>query len=803
MTQLTVRSLPASREERTEDATVLLLLSRLVGSSKGLTIHSLAATLCRALAFYGTTDLVAHDVAGPAPHADLPLTRWPTGSVAAARSGRKPIELYREYEERKFNLGWTATLPRETIEHYIPAALWPVVATVMAEGPRIAAERADRALQRYARTAVRATKRRVAGSPSPSSVTQMRDAYHRLFDEFVELRRRGLDDPRLEAWTFRPHLDVPETPSTGEVRRAPRPEQLREARTVANANVAEALGLEPGEDELEAIRELTDTEIGTCAAFTPLRDRATFDLVLFTGARVGAVAALRRSDLVHDHVGVPPDRRRGAAMMLRPGKGWGPDLVRFKHLPVPAADGIAAYLLFLDRVVPILHRWHAKWPGRNFPYSSAPADHPLLVSNRMSFRPFGAQGIRGLLSGVCPCGDFGGRKPLIARDIEASELIPVEHRTFLGYSPHEYRRGAQQLAERAGEIWNTRHPAAAGSPQPAPALFGTALLDHKPAGDPMRNLYGERACEAAYELLAGRASEVMGELLTDRSGARKRPDLPAIVARVEELRAVEGQIVFNQRRSDEEYARAPAALPARIEPVEPDSHATDQHRLQYLTRAVAELLRRQDLHIEREERHLRRLIELQRLHDEVFRLTQHRQELHKEIQALWYEQDRWEIVPDSAAPGAEQIDVTLADLLSGGARISQDEQGAAPVRDWVLASEFGWANGLSRAQVARYLRGQNLPAVAARRPWEADAVPVDDSLGRNFRRIWLPGVNPAFWTSGARARLEALITSWPEERGWTINGRPGPRCVAALHVDVKALAPFDVPAQLPAADAAG
>ena len=69
------------------------------------------------------------------------------------------------------------------------------------------------------------------------------------------------------------------------------------------------------------------------------------------------------------------------------------------------------------------------------------------------------------------------------------------------------------------------------------------------------------------------------------------------------------------------------------------------------------------------------------------------------------------------------------------------------------------------------------------RPWEPDAIPVDDSQGPNYRRISVPGINPSFWaTDLVRARLAACLATWPQEQAWLDGYRPGPRCLAPLEL---------------------
>ena len=67
-------------------------------------------------------------------------------------------------------------------------------------------------------------------------------------------------------------------------------------------------------------------------------------------------------------------------------------------------------------------------------------------------------------------------------------------------------------------------------------------------------------------------------------------------------------------------------------------------------------------------------------------------------------------------------------------------------------------------------------------------MPVDDTLGTNYRRIWVPGVNEAFWrTRLRREELANTLSRWPQEQGWTTkDGQPTPRCLTPICVSAPA-----------------
>jgi hypothetical protein len=108
----------------------------------------------------------------------------------------------------------------------------------------------------------------------------------------------------------------------------------------------------------------------------------------------------------------------------------------------------------------------------------------------------------------------------------------------------------------------------------------------------------------------------------------------------------------------------------------------------------------------------------------------------------------------------------------------------------VTVSESAWCAGCDVSTICRWLGGDHLPVRPEDRPWEADAVPVDDSLGRRYRRIAVSGINPSFWkTRAMRERLALTLATWPSAQGWCIDGKPGPRCTAPLAIAGKSVPP--------------
>jgi len=300
----------------------------------------------------------------------------------------------------------------------------------------------------------------------------------------------------------------------------------------------------------------------------------------------------------------------------------------------------------------------------------------------------------------------------------------------------------------------------------------------------MRALYGDRGTEAAYETLSGRAIELIWELLTTDRGTRKRPDLEAIREHQEALRAIEAQLQRCQEQTALIHAGERMPLPAKRVSQQPPSGASQDELLRMVHRQNEDSAESQDqlhLRLDRAETVLR---ELHRLSTADQILREKRDSLVLELAELVYDESRWELIPDSEPAGAERLQLSLRALLAGEDELPPRPalEEPAAVRDWLTFPEFSWAveHG-SRSTTPRWAEGRSLPREAHRRPWDADAIPIDDSLGRGYRRIWVPGVRETFWpTEGARQRVAALLRRWPEKQGWSRGSEPGRRCLEDL-----------------------
>jgi integrase len=771
---------------------VLAIVSGVVATSRSR-VPQQSTRLCRALAEAGRVGIPVDGQLQPPPFRELPAGPWPTHKWALKELGMSQAELRELFDIEQSRHGAQAHLAPKVVEKFVPRVLWAVVAHIVGEGRGNAAMRAENGLRSYAKTTIPGNKRREAGPPSAGAVGDQRGAYRRLFTRIAWLHERGFPHPALEEWGAVPDIAMP--PGVQGLPRddtAPRLEELRIAFRDLDRSVHDALGLGEGEDEMEAIRRMSPSSLAHTGAFRFLRDRAVFAVLVATGARITAVAELRRSDYTRDYVGPPPDSRTGAALDLHPGKSLPSEEVRRKPLPGELAEMIDAYLEYLDRVAHPRRRWFRhQHPER----ASIPNDPPLFVSDTLNFRPFDQFGIRKLISGAPPdLNGRGGRAALILNGRACNGQLSEEQRKYVGYWPHAVRHAAMQLAERAGRLWNEEHPLSGGERQPEPRLYGQSLLDHKEASEALRLLYGDWATQQTTELLCGRASEGIWRLLRTDEGARRRPNLTLIRGTAERLRAVEGDIEFQRQRAAALYFNAPDTPPPKQ--VIPQQEGEDQDAVnRHIVIQNDALLRGVDqLQLSQFEMD-RRLSEHQRISDRIEQMQEVRAKLYGELYALAYDRQRFERIPDDAPPGAESVELDFEKLLGEAENREVDAQPVRqPVRSWILLSELAHVVEVNRATVARWINGQ-LPTDPRKRPWEPEAAPIDASLGPKYRRIWVDGIAEDFWpTTEARRRLADVLGSWPQGQGWSRDGEPTWRCDAPL-IDPEGR-PFGTPPEI-------
>lgn len=380
---------------------------------------------------------------------------------ALRNAGLSPFLLYDAYQDAIMRAGGPAhaRFDPDVLHAIVPPTWVPIVAALIADGPDIGAARAQAAIYDYSLDTVQANRRRTTGRRSRASVQQMRYEATRLLQTMYCLRAL----PACQHWTHAPKLDMPDMPQGGYETVAPHVETVRQAWHDVTNEIYDRLGVGTIEEELRALDSLPDAKLATHGLWRPVRDRLLLVLMVLTGGRRNAIARLRREDYIPDHEGPLPDCRRGAVLGLPPRKGKGRDEVRRKPIPREAALVFDTYLVLMDRLLAC--RGHAP----------VPADAPLLVAEPAHY----TKPIREAWLHHRVAGKANKWLPLVPRDARhLPKHVPEAERIYCGYTPHEYRHFANKLAERAGEIWNERHPATGGDANPPIAYYAAALLDN-------------------------------------------------------------------------------------------------------------------------------------------------------------------------------------------------------------------------------------------------------------------------------------------------------------------------------------
>ncbi len=668
------------------------------------------------------------------------------------RRGVRPFSCHDAYEEAVLRAGGPAhARPDPELLHSVVPEDWvPAVASLIGSGPRLGVARSQAAILDFSHEEVPANRRRPAGRRSRATVRIVLGEAIRLVRAVYGLRGH----PACEAWTYMPTLAMPEMPRGGYLLVAPRVETVRQAFEELTSEVHRRLAVSRTEEEMGALEALTDHAVSARGLWRLARDRAVLTLLVLTGARRDAIARLRRRDYIADHEGPAPDCRRGAVLDLCPRKGKGREEVRRKPIPRQAALTLELYLAVLDRMRS--EKGHLVL-GPDAPLVVAePTLEAKAVSPNWLYLRLG--------------GTSAGRRPLVPKDVRhMSKHLTEAERRLCGYSTHEYRHFANQLAERAGELWNERFPATGGEANPPSSYYAAALLDNGGVERDMRALYGDRRTPAMLEVVSGRAAEVGWEILSTGTGLRKRPNVEAYEQELIRLRRIEDE----ERRLEQ---RAQCLQDQRVPQLEAAGQAVQEidrldvilHRQEDLIRSVHEL---KEL-----------LLESSAITHQLVQLSREKADTIKKLDLYRLDRATWLPVADSEPPGAEKVDWEAIDKGKLGKPLMPLEAGSA-VRDWLTFREFCEVIDLqARSTLTRWAKGEHLPARPDRRPWEPDRVPVDASLGVNYRRIWVPGVNTSFWrTRLRRAALAQMLSHWPAEQGWTTkDGQPTWRCMEPI-----------------------
>jgi hypothetical protein len=525
---------------------------------------------------------------------------------------------------------------------------------------------------------------------------------------------------------------------------------------------------------------------------------------------------LRRCDLARTYRGPRPDRRAGFALRLYPGKFVNPDYESWKPLPEGFGHLLEAWFVLVDKIYAFENN------GATFPDGISTEVAHLDRAQRQNSgavvpramgdpRPFIPQTLSYYFGGMSPSkfmvknGDTvltWGHRAMIPREGPLNtEFVAEQHarlllvaqeagltpptetflaealRDYVGYTPHEYRHLAFQIAERVAREWN-KQLTELGERTIDPVAYSHALADHgadksHEANGTMQALariYLDLNGPQAFELLAGRAIEGIWAFITTSVGARKRPNLAAYMETLALLKANERDLDTLARNAHGFKQRAECRLPSRASvTAELDEVASvDQQLNVVLARLDFIIAQNQEL----------REIALAG-HDQTFeavRLSALRETLTTRLSELRLNRETWLPVPDDEE--LEPLDWASIERGELGRALTPELAPAHHVRDWITPHEFAWVLDIqNRSTISRWVHGQHLPSRSDRRPWQPDAIPLDVSLGVQRRRLWVPGINADIWTELMRQALDELLSSWPKERGWCKPGTNDPRSI--------------------------
>jgi integrase len=704
---------------------------------------------------YSLTQMSSSGEAGRCDAENRPTFEYAPGRTRIRNNGVEPYELHDNYEDavRRAAGGLArARIDLELLHKAVPESWVPIVAALIADGPDTAAARAHTAIYDYSKESVKANRRRTAGTRSRSTVLLVLAEARRIFSTIHSLYTL----PACREWVQAPPLHMPDMPKGGYEVVAPRVETVRQAWQDKSTEIHKRLGIRSIEEEMQALNSLSDNAVCSRGLWRPTRDRAVLVLMVLTGGRRTALARLTRNDYVRDCEGPLPDCRRGAALDLLPRKSKGRDEVRRKPIPPQAAFALDFYLEVMDRM--------AAAKGR----PAASPDAPLLVAEPAHLKAVQELWLYQRVAGT------RRTPPLVPRDPRHTAQHTTDaERAICGYTPHEYRHFADKMAERAGEIWNERHPATGGETNPPIPYYAAALLDNGSIESDLRALYGDRRTPAMLEVVSGRSAEIGWEILTTDAGLRKRPDCQAYEREMIRLRRIEDEERRLEQDAQNLQAKHVSCGQQALLPPPPDEGDP-----------LDRILSRQDEMVSSIDELKEIMLKSSAITHQLIQLSRQKADTIVKLDLYRLNQATWLPISDSEPPGAERVDWDTIDRGALGRPLMPSDTAVA-VRDWLTFPEFCEVAGLeARSTLTRWVNGEHIPTRRDKRPWEPEQVPVDVSLGKNYRRIWVPGVHEAFWrTSLMRDKLAEILGRWPREQGWTTKeGEPTPRCAEPIRV---------------------
>lgn len=670
---------------------VAILLSRFVGERRALNCADMAM-LERVLVRF------AH-VAG----AELDAKSSARHFTVVREHGFSRETLRLRWRQRRGEHGVVAVLDPELLQTLFAAPVWRSLALLIVHGPAGAAALADQMLHREASREVKPTRLRPEGGLlSQATLQNYAWVLNWVMGTLVDLRKRGVLCPELEAWTHSPRVSAPEAPAANTDTSAPSWRLVRLAWQSLDHEIKQRLGAHSDQHELEIVRTCSPVRLRLGGVWMLMRRRAMFALCAMLGGRVEALTMLRRADFKMAHQ--CPDGQVTPAIALRPHKASPDGEVHYKPIPPASTWCLEVLLIATDRIL-------AETPdytdtGR-ITRPAPPEDLAMFpTSLRKPGRSMRSAGFRAALVGRPARGGRQARAP----------MLPRQNGT--GHTPHNIRSAVMQMLEREALRYceQQRLPY---RPQDIPE----ALVNHGGMADD-RHGYYDRNTLPGREILSRIATCLAWPALTTDHGARQIRNANAYRTALKQERALHQELDILQ--ADITATMASASDPRRAATVLLQIRALDEQRDTIRTRLA---------------------------------------DVQGQIERLRHDPATMVPVPDDLpdeelADEFEQIERKLAAPRSIASRRAAPEA----IRAFLTIPELAVVLEVSYPTAARWANGQHTPYPAGD-PRNPLIGPIDSSLGPRRRRIPLSSINPTHIAAEAqRHRLAQICSEAPE--GW-------------------------------------
>jgi hypothetical protein len=607
----------------------------------------------------------------------------------------------------------------------VPFELWPVLATMVVEGPGIAVERLERYLLELSMRPVRPSRAREPGAThSDRSLTSFATALRRVMGILSDLHRRGAVHPALLQWGAPPRVKIPRTAIPANTdRSSPALHRLRHALRSLDNEFKERFAVGPTDDELAAIEAIPANRLVERGAWRLGRNRALFALMCTIGSRIGATLALTVDDFEPEHI--DPDGRVGPAIALRPGKVISGDDIRWKPLPNGLARMIRSHIVLTRRVA-----LETDNPGDDARRrrDALPEDYPLFpASVKHLERAWDRSGFYEALAGRVTRPPARGRPwyPVDRRAMDGKTASRAVRKATLGHSPHTLRRATKQMVRTGGIEYCGEHNIPI-----KPEVIADGLLDQDIRSD--RYGYADLNTPAGRERLSRIGALIAWEMLRADRGARKCGDTAGLERAVRKCNILRAEL---DRMNGKIGAAVAEARLAKSVPAD----------------LLLDLL----------------------ANDERDTISARLTEAEANVQFLLHDTRARIPMPDDMSDEALREEVEAFDKarrrLPAADRPAKTRLPDA-IRDWILIREHAHVFGVVYATSARWAGNEHIryPVGHPRHPWKNTVAPVDTSLGERRRRIWVGGINPALIHGPAQERLAQILaafpTGWPEDR---------------------------------------